>query len=47
MLNNLPLRTPTSKAALDLKLAHTRRVSDAIKDIGKSEGAVRRGALYG
>ena len=27
-----------TQAALDLKLAHTRRVSDAAKDIGKSEG---------
>ncbi|EFK07764.1 HD domain protein [delta proteobacterium NaphS2] len=29
---------PDIQAALDLKLAHTRRVSDAAKDIGKSEG---------
>ena len=29
---------PDIQEALDLKLAHTRRVSDAVKDIGKSEG---------
>ena len=29
---------PDIQAALDLKLAHTRRVNDAAKDIGKSEG---------
>ena len=36
---------PDIQAALDLKLAHTRRVNDAIKDIGKSEG-LSRDALY-